>query len=187
MRSAGALSVLLCALGLPLGACDSAPAAPPPEEEADEEEADEQEPSEALHLEVPPELIHEARREAAGLYRLPRSLRAQTLAERRAEAGPSYAELRAHPDLHERERVSFTGRVGLVRSAGPRLWIMALHTRRDGERWADPLYVLATIPPLIDPDGGVVATIDGWVAGERRIGRHALPLIVAYYIETQGS
>jgi hypothetical protein len=70
-----------------------------------------------------------------------------------------------------------------VRSAGPRLWILALHTRRDGERWRDPLYVLSVVPPRLPPDGGATARIDGWVVGERTIGRHALPLIVAYHVE----
>ena len=132
---------------------------------------------------MPAELIHEARRESTGLYQLTPALRAQTMASRREEPAPSYAALREDVDAHARERVSFTGRVGLVRSAGPRLCIMALHTRQEGDAWRDPLYVLAVIPPLIDPEGGVVATIDGWVVGERTIGQHTLPLIVAYYIE----
>lgn len=76
--------------------------------------------------------------------------------------------------------------MGLVRSAGPRLWIMALHTRRDGNAWRDPLYVLSVVPPGVPPDGGATARVDGWVVGERTIGRHPLPLMVAYHVERTG-
>ncbi len=162
---------------------EPAPGEQADERQADERQADEEAAGEALRLHVPPEQIHGARREAAGLYQLPRALRAQTLATRRAQPAPSYAELRVDADAHARERVSFTGRVGLVRSAGPRLWILALHTRQDGDRWLDPVYVLCPIPPLLPHDGGAIATIDGWVVGERTIGEHALPLLVAYYVE----
>ncbi|MGE0789955.1 MAG: hypothetical protein AB7S26_30050 [Sandaracinaceae bacterium] len=166
------------------GGCDGAdaptPVEPPPPPTTDDVE-------EPLTLGVPPEMIHEARREAAGLYRLPRSLRAHTLEERRAAAAPAYAELLADADAHARERVTFTGEVSLVRSAGPRLWIMVMKTREADARWVDPIYVLATIPPSVPPDGGIVATIDGWVVGEREIGQHTLPLIVAYYIEVPES
>ncbi len=130
-----------------------------------------------MHLGVPPEAIHRARLEARGLGRVPESLRAQVL--ERARETIEYAELRAHPDAHANERVSYEGNVGLARPAGDRLWIVALQTRADGERWTDPLYVLSVVPP---PQIGR-ARIDGWVVGERTIGQHALPLIVAFAVD----
>ncbi|HJL16699.1 MAG TPA: hypothetical protein RMH99_13635 [Sandaracinaceae bacterium LLY-WYZ-13_1] len=138
---------------------------------------------EPTRLNVPPRTIHRARREAAGLYRMPSGLRGQVLGQRRAEHETTYTALRADPDAHADEGVSFEGRVGLVRSAGPRLWVMALHTRREGARWTDPLYVLSVVPPQLPPDGGAEARVHGWVVGERTIGRHALPLLVAYHVE----
>jgi len=57
---------------------------------------------------------------------------------------------------------------------------MALQTRRDGARWRDPLYVLSVVAP---PANIGRARIDGFVVGRRTIGRHALPLIVAFHIE----
>jgi hypothetical protein len=136
---------------------------------------------EGVRLGVPSETIHRARLEARGLDRMSEGLRAQALERGRARESPSYAELRAGAEAHRDARVSFEGRVGLVRPAGPGLFIMALSTRRDGERWRDPLYVLSVVPPEI-PEGAT-ARIDGWVAGERTIGRHALPLVVAFHVE----
>lgn len=160
-------------------ACDE-PSVPLPVRPAADERPERAEP---LHLEVPPRLIARARREAAGLYRMPPALRRQILERRRAERGPSYQELRDDPTAHAHAGASFEGRVGFVRSAGPRLWIMPFHTRRVGDRWVDPIYVLSTIPPQLPIDGGALARIDGFVAGERTIGRNTLPLIVGYYVE----
>jgi hypothetical protein len=112
---------------------------------------------------------------------MPASLRAQVL--ERARGTIDYAELRAHADAHANERVSYEGNVGLARPAGDHLWIVALQTRRDGERWTDPLYVLSVVHPGVPPAGGVRARVDGWVVGERTIGSHALPLVVAFAIE----
>ena len=165
-------------------ACDEPPAPPP---EAPAEGAPAPAPpgrEEGQRLGVPPEQIRRAREEAAGLARLPEALRRQAL-EGRAES-PTYRALRADPDAHAHEAARFEGRVGLARGAGPGLWILALHTRREGERWIDPLYVLSVVEPGVPPDGGVEATVYGWVVGERRIGRHALPLIVAYAVEPSG-
>ncbi len=169
----------ILALALVAGACaEDPPPARPVEPPAPAEEA-----PEPLRLGVPPRSIARARQEAAGLYRMPAALRRQTLTARRALPAPSYAELVTDADAHASERASFEGRVGFVRSAGPRLWILPLHTRRDGERWVDPIYVLSTIPPLLPVDGGAIARIDGWVVGARTIGQTTLPLIVAYYVE----
>lgn len=157
------------------------------EERADEPaaraEAAPREPDDAVHLGAPADLIHRARLEARGLERMPEALRARALAHGRERGTVPYAELRAHADAHASERVSYEGDVGLARSAGERLWILALRTRRDGERWIDPLYVLSVVPPHVPPVGGVRARIDGWVAGERTIGHHALPLVVAFHVE----
>jgi hypothetical protein len=68
-----------------------------------------------------------------------------------------------------------------VRPAGENLWILALRTRSEGRAWRDPLYVLSVVRPGLE--AGASARIDGFVAGERTIGRHALPLIVAFHIE----
>lgn len=140
-------------------------------------------PGEATHLDVPPHAIARARQEAVGLARMPPSLREQTLARRREEPQPSYAELRADADAHVDASVSFEGRVGLVRPAGPHLWILALHTREREGRWLEPLYVLTVLPPRLPADGGAVARVHGWVVGARTIGRHTLPLIVGYDVE----
>lgn len=134
---------------------------------------------EGQHLGVPPALIQRARREARGLHRLPPSLREEALVRNRAGA-PSYADLRRDADAHASEPASFEGQIALIRPAGARLWIMALKTRRDGERWTDPLYVLSVIEPTIEE--GAIGRVDGWVAGNRTIGRNTLPLIVAYSI-----
>ncbi len=163
---------------LTLGACEpeapSAPPTAPPEAEV----------GEPLRLGVSPHQIARARQEAAGLYRMPRALRVQTLERRRALPAPTYAELRAGADEHARQRASFEGRVAFVRSAGPRLWIFPLQTRPVGDdAWADPIYVLSTIPPQLPFDGGALARVDGWVVGDRTIGRNTLPLVVAYYVE----
>lgn len=154
------------------------PADPPPAEAEPVEDG----PGEPLRLGVPPRAIARARQEAAGLYRMPPALRQQTLDSRRALPAPSYAELVADADAHANERASFEGRVAFVRSAGPRLWILPLQTRRDGEQWTDPLYVLSTIPPMLPVEGGSVARVDGWVVGARTIGQNTLPLIVAYHV-----
>ena len=135
-----------------------------------------------LRLEVPPRAIARARQEAAGLARMPAALRAQTLARRREAPAPDYAQLVEDADAHAHERASFEGQVGFVRPAGPRLWILPLFTRRDGARWADPIYVLSTIRPDLPVAGGVVARADGWVVGTRTIGQNTLPLIVAYSV-----
>lgn len=146
--------------------------APPPPEDR-----------EAVRLGVPPELLHRAREEAAGLERLPASLRQQAIERGRERGSPPYDGLRREIAAHENARVSYEGHVGLVRPAGTGLWILALQTRRDGERWLDPLYVLSVVPPGLPRDGGATARIDGWVVGERTIGRNALPLIVAFHVE----
>lgn len=172
-------AVFVLIVVLPLVACDEpsvATSSPAPPSEPVER-------PEPLHLEVPPRLIARARQEAAGLYRMPLTLRRQTLERRRAERGPSYEELRADPDAYAHRSASFEGRVGFVRSAGPRLWILPLHTRRAGERWVDPIYVLSSIPPPVPFEGGAIARVDGFVAGERTIGENTLPLIVGYYVE----
>ena len=168
-----------------LVACaEDPPSAGPPKEPtsglAGEAEADS---GEATHLGVSAHTLARARREAVGLSRMPPSLRIQTLVRRRQEPQPSYAELRADADAHLDASVSFEGRVGLVRPAGPHLWILALHTRRDGERWVDPLYVLSVLPPRLPADGGARARVDGWAVGPRTIGQHTLPLVVAYEVE----
>ena len=173
---------------LVLAGCEEAPAPTPPSESEPAEtsetsEAEGSEISEPLRLGVPPRLIARARQEAAGLYRMPRGLRRQALEERAAENAIPYATLRADPDAHAHEGAVFEGRVELVRSAGPRLWIFPLATRRDGERWVDPLYVLSSIPPQLPVDGPSVARVHGFVVGERTIGRNTLPLLVGYYIE----
>ncbi|MCB9594622.1 MAG: hypothetical protein H6719_17950 [Sandaracinaceae bacterium] len=166
---------------LALTACEPE-ATPDPPAAAAEAPAD-PEVSEPLRLGVPPRAIARARQEAAGLYRMPTALRLQTLERRRALPAPTYAELRADADAHANERASFEGQVGFVRTAGPRLWILPLLTRRSGEQWVDPLYVLSTIPPMLPFEGGVVARIDGWVVGARTIGQHTLPLIVGYHVQ----
>ena len=181
----GSITALL-AVPLAFGCAEEPAPAERTEVEAEverETERPSEEEGEATRLHVPSRLIHRARREASGLSRMPESLRAQTLADRHEEATLSYADLRAEPDGHEERSVSFEGHVGLVRPAGPRLWILALQTRREGERWVDPLYVLSVIPPDLPPDGGASARVVGWVVGERTIGRNALPLILAYDVE----
>lgn len=177
------LPASLVALAIVASGCADDPAPDPPPPEARAQQPDEDPADESLRLHVPPRLIHRARREAVGLLRLPDALRAQTLADRRAEQTLDYRTLRAAPDAHEEASVSFEGHVGLVRSAGPRLWILALMTRSDGDRWVDPLYVLSVVPPELPTDGGAVARVDGWVVGERTIGQHTLPLVVAYHVE----
>lgn len=136
---------------------------------------------EGVRLGVPAETIHRARLEARGLERMSEGLREQALERGRAREAPSYVELRAGAEAHRDARVSFEGRVGLVRPAGPGLFIVALSTRRDGERWRDPLYVLSVVRPEVRE--GAIARFDGWVAGERTIGRHTLPLVVAFSVE----
>ena len=175
-RAAPGLALALALLG---GCEDPAPApsprpAPPAPVAPVEEER-------ALHLEVAPRLIARARREAAGLRRMPPGLREQTLARRAEERGPSYAELRADAEAHAEASVVFDGEVGFIGPAGPRLWIIALQTRRRDERWVDPLYVLSTAEPTFAQ--GTIARIHAWVVGERTIGRHTLPLVLAYSVE----
>lgn len=164
------------ALVLVLGCAEEpvAPLAPPVVQEIAPAE-------DGVRLGVPAETIHRARLEARGLDRMSESLRAQALEHGRAREAPSYAELRAGADAHRDVRVSFEGRVGLVRPAGPGLSIVALSIRRDGARWRDPLYVLSVVPT--DVPEGAIARFDGWVVGERTIGRHALPLVVAFHVE----
>jgi len=136
-----------------------------------------------MRLHVPPRSIHRARREAAGLARMPETIRRQTLDGRRAEDQPNYDAIRLDAASHEHASVSFEGRVGFVRPAGPDLWILPLFTRQDGERWVDPLYVLSVVPPDVPPEGGAVARVDGWVVGDRTIGQNTLPLVLAYHVE----
>jgi len=179
-----ALTFALLACG---SGCEESPPDVSPTPEADSAEpaaTSADEVSEPTRLGVSPREIARARQEAAGLYRMPLALRAQTLARRREQPAPSYAELRAGADAHATERASFEGHVAFVRSAGPRLWILPLHTRRVGpEQWADPIYVLSTIPPMLPVDGGSTARIDGWIVGDRTIGQNTLPLMLAYYVE----
>jgi hypothetical protein len=164
----------LAILMLALTAC--APDAPPAGEPAQEEERGEA-------LGVPPGMITRARREAQGLVRLRGRLREEALARHRTNP-IVYADLRRDPDAHVDEEASFEGQLALSRPAGDRLWIVALKTRRDGERWTDPLFVLSVTEP--DREGAIVR-IDGWVVGARTIGRNTLPLILAYAIsETAG-
>lgn len=152
-----------------------------PEAEVPAEPEAEPRDEEGVRLGVPAQTIHRARREALGLERMPESLRRQAIERGRERGSPSYAELRRDPSAHENARVSYEGEVGLARPAGERLWILALRTRQDGERWIDPLYVLSVVPPEVPEHGR--ARVDGWVVGERTIGRHALPLVVAFAIE----
>ncbi|MFK7991536.1 MAG: hypothetical protein AB8I08_36305 [Sandaracinaceae bacterium] len=175
------IRVLLCGLVLAMVGCDAAPSETPPR--AAPEPPDEAAPQETgVPLGVPPEQIHRARREVVGLERMPASLRQQTLAARRDPDSPNYAALREDADVHAHAAVRFSGRVGLAQPAGDRLWILALHTRQEGDEWRDPLYVLSVVDPEVPADGGVRATVHGWVVGERTIGQHALPLIVAYAV-----
>ncbi|MEZ4338541.1 MAG: hypothetical protein R3B82_18120 [Sandaracinaceae bacterium] len=184
-------AALVIAIALVAAGCqEDPPPAEPPASAAEPAEAAEAaepptegEPGEPLRLGVPPRSIARARQEAAGLYRMPAALRRQTLERRRAQPAPSYAALVEDADAHANERASFEGRVAFVRSAGPRLWILPLQTRRDGERWTDPLYVLSTIPPMLPIEGGSIARVDGWVVGARTIGQNNLPLVVAYHVE----
>ncbi len=172
-------------LALLLAGCVEEEASPPREVPAasapDADDAEE----EGVHLGVPAQTIHRARREVVGLARMPEGLRRQAIERGRERGSPEYAELRADPGAHENERVSYEGEVGLARPAGQRLWIMALRTRREGDRWTDPLYVLSVVPPSVPEHE--VARIDGWVVGERTIGRHALPLVVAFAVEPAAS
>jgi hypothetical protein len=165
MRARAFLSVAIFAL-----ACGEDPTPPPAPA-----------PEQGIPLGIPPQTIARARREARGLANLPANLRAQTLERGRSRGSPSFAELAGHTETHVDDRVSYAGRVGLVSPAGDRLWIMALQTRRAGDVWTDPLYVLSVVDPAIE--AGARARIDGWVVGPRRIGRHTLPLIVAFYVE----
>jgi hypothetical protein len=167
--------VILLVLG-----CAQEPVAEPAPEPTPEVRV-EAPPEDAVRLGVPAETIHRARLEARGLARLSASLRGQALESGRTRSSPTYAELRADADAHHDARVSFDGRVGLVRPAGPGLFIIALSTRQDGARWRDPLYVLSVVPPEV-PEGGL-ARVDGWVVGERTIGRHALPLVMVFHVE----
>ena len=174
------------ALALALSACGQEAAPEPEEPPAAEAPAEPAEEEGAVHLGVPAEAIHRARLEARGLARMTDAIRAQVLERGRANATLDYAELRAHPDRHADARVSFEGRIGLARSAGEQLWILALQTREEGDRWTDPLYVLSVVPAEVPAEGGVPARIDGWVVGERTIGRHALPLVVAFSVQPGG-
>ncbi len=183
MSARGSLLLALALVGCAEDPAPPATAAEPAPVEPAEATDEASEPGEPLRLNVPPRAIARARQEAAGLYRMPAALRRQTLAARRELPAPTYAELLSDADAHANERASFEGRVAFVRSAGPRLWILPLQTRRDGERWADPLYVLSTIPPMLPVEGGSVARVDGWVVGARTIGQNTLPLIVAYHVE----
>lgn len=134
---------------------------------------------EPTRLHVPPALLERTRREAQGLSRMPESLRRRALEEGRGREMPDYRALWAHAADHTEARVSFRGHVGLVRPAGRDLWIAALLTRREGERWVDPLYVLTVTDATALQ--GRVARIDGWVVGERAIGQHTLPLVIAFH------
>lgn len=138
---------------------------------------------EVVHLGVPPGLMTRAREEAAGLGRLPESLRRRALERGRERGSPPYESLRTSTSAHEGARVTYEGRVSLARSAGTGLWILALQTRADAERWRDPLYVLSVVPPGLPPEGGARARIDGWVVGARTIGRNTLPLVLAFQLE----
>lgn len=173
------IPIAVCAL-LSFG-CDETPPEPPAEAPEAPPAAPSGEP--AMRLNVPPRTIHRARREAAGLARMPETIRRQTLESRRAEAQPAYDAIRLDAASHERAGVSFEGRVGFVRPAGDALWILPLFTRRDGERWVDPLYVLSVVRPELPAEGGVVARVDGWVVGDRTIGQNTLPLLVAYAVQ----
>ncbi|HEY8431903.1 MAG TPA: hypothetical protein VIL20_26180 [Sandaracinaceae bacterium] len=170
------------ALALALAGCaEDAQPAPEGVPQHEARYADAPVEAEGVRLGVPPRAIHRARREAEGLARMPESLRRRALERGRERGSPSYAELRRDPSAYEDARVSYEGDVGLVRPAGERLWILALRTRREGDRWTDPLYVLSVVPPGV-PER-TRARIDGWVVGERTIGRHTLPLVVAFAIE----
>lgn len=172
-------ALLMLAL-LSAGCVDERASAPAPREQQ-RPHRDDAEREEAVRLGVPAATIHRARREAVGLDRMPESLRRHALERGRERGSPAYVELRRDPSAHENERVSYEGEVGLAREAGERLWIVALRTRRDDARWTDPLYVLSVVPPNVPEHAR--ARVDGWVVGERTIGRHALPLIVAFAIE----
>lgn len=148
-------------------ACDPEPPPEPPRVAVEEGRA----------LGVPPGMIDRARREATGLARLTPRLRDEALARHR-EGAPSYAEVSGDP--REGDPASFEGQLALIRPAGDRLWILALKTRRDGARWTDPIYVLSVIEPELAE--GATARADGWVVGPRRIGRHTLPLVLAYSV-----
>jgi hypothetical protein len=158
---------------LVLSACEAEP--PPSEPPAPAEPVEQGRP-----LGVPPQMIARARGEAAGLERLPPSLLARALERNREAGSPSYSALARDPSAHAEQHASFEGQLALVRPAGERLWIIALKTRRDGERWTDPVYVLSVVEPGVAE--GSVARVDGWVVGPRAIGRNTLPLIVAYSI-----
>lgn len=160
----------LIAFGLLLSACVEEPAPEPAPEPTPAE-------PEGQRLGVPPALLARAREEASGLSHLTPALQARALEGRIPAAQPGYGALRRDPAAHAEARVALEGRVGLARPAGEHLWIVALMLRRDGERWVDPIYVLSVVPP---PDEGAVARAYGWVVGERTIGRHALPLVLAY-------
>lgn len=172
--------IALCAL-LAL-ACEEAPPEAP-EAPPDEPPVAAPQGEPAMRLHVPPRLIHRGRREAAGLARMPGAIRRQTLEARRDEDQPTYDAIRLDAASHERAGVSFEGRIGFVRPAGDALWILPLFTRRDGERWVDPLYVLSVVPPELPAEGGAVARVDGWIVGDRAIGQNTLPLVLAYSVE----
>ena len=38
---------------------------------------------------------------------------------------------------------------------------------------------------LVEQFGGALVRVHGWVVGERTIGRHALPLVLAYAVEPE--
>lgn len=155
-------------LAIALLACEEADVVPEPVAPQEEGEA----------LGVPPEMIPRARREARGLSRMSDRLREEALARHRA-VPLAYADLRRDPDSHAGEEASFEGQLALVGPAGENLWIVALKTRRDGARWLDPLYVLSVVDP---GEQGRIVRVDGWVVGARRIGRHTLPLVLAYSV-----
>jgi hypothetical protein len=137
------------------------------------------EPEQPSHLHVPPITIARARRQALGLSQLPPDGRRTALEQGRARGSPSYTELRANADRLADTRASYAGRVSLVRPAGRRLWIVALMTGEN--RRSDPLYALS----VVDPSSleGRDARVDGWIVGERTVGRYTLPLLVAFYFE----
>ncbi|HBQ10596.1 MAG TPA: hypothetical protein DEF51_05180 [Myxococcales bacterium] len=172
----------LC-LTLLLVACAEEPAPDAPTSAASESErpSDEQ----GQRLGVPPAQLARARREASGLSHLSPALRRQALAGQDADDQPSYVALRRDADAHADASVHLRGRVGLVRPAGGHLWILALMLRREDAGWRDPLYVLSVVEPDAPPEGGALVRVHGWVVGERTIGRHALPLVLAYAVEPE--
>ncbi len=176
-----AVAVISCALAVVASCTEPAPTDPPSAEVAPTTAPPARE--EAGRLDVPPGLLQRARDEAAGLDRLPASLRQRALERGRERGSPTYESLRRDTAAHEHQRVSYEGHVSFVGPAGAGLSIMALSTRREGERWVDPLYVLSVVPPGVPASGDASARIDGWLVGERTIGRHALPLVVAFHVE----